>query len=823
MRNNQFSSESSQRSMRRRLSARSIWLTSAIPMLFLATGASAQNVLMDEIVVTAQKREENVQNVPLAVSAFSGEQLKAMNIQDATRIVDLVPNFKAGGLGGSGGPPFFSIRGISFIDFSNVNEASVAVYLDEVYQASQGIGVAQTYDVGHVEVLRGPQGTLFGRNATAGVVSFQSKKPTEELDGYASLQYGQYNQVIWEGAIGGQIADGFRARLAGKWNRDDGWQKNQLPAGGRAAKVNSRSVRLTTQYDITPDWMLELQGHYSRNKGLGVAQTPYYLLGPPNAATPGTPLTYCAGRDATGALIRPVPGTPNDQIHADCVSSYKGYNRAGFKIDKLDPQKVYFDYAFPFQYKAYGTYGKLLGKVGDATLTSITAYEKYSQLFGYDFDNYDNRPYGAGPPDVHSGWRSGADQVSHETRLNGEYNGVKYVGGVYFYRAHQRSYSGTEFDIPYNLIEAEPASIGLAIDPRNTKALARTTTQSYAVFGQVDAPIGETLTISAGVRYTNDTRKIKLQIFPACGSGPGETAANRTNLALASYCGDTNPTSIANEAATGRLALEWRPGEDQLYFLQYSHGFKSGGFNPVRVTAQRGPVDAETVDSWEAGMKRYFLDRKLRLNASLFYYKFTAIQALIGSSDPLTGASLVNYINAGDPRTYGAELEATWAVTDQLEIAANVGLLDTKIIANPSFTNDGRVLNGNHLAQAPAVSTNGIVRYTIPLGDAGSVTLQGDGRWQSKSYGGIDNDPSEVIPKYAVFNARVQWRNAARNITLEGFVDNVFDKGIIQHVFHPTLGSYPTTITATLPSFDSGFRSVGRPRLWGAKLTYDFK
>ena len=805
-----------------RSSARSMWLASAIPFILFASDAAAQNVLMDEIVVTAQKREENIQNVPLAVSAFSGEQLKAMNIQDATRIVDLVPNFKAGGLGGSGGPPFFSIRGISFIDFSNINEASVAVYLDEVYQASQGIGVAQTYDVGHVEVLRGPQGTLFGRNATAGVVSFASKKPTEKFEGFASAQYGAHNQVIWEGAVSGPIAEGFRARLAGKWNRDDGWQKNQLPAGGHAAKTNARSIRLTTQWDIADDWMLELQGHFAQNKGLTTAQGPLYLLGPPNPATPGIPLTYCAGRDATGALIRPVPGTANDLIHANCIRSNQGYNRAGFRIDKLDPTKAYFDYAFPFQYKSRGAYAKLLGKVGEATLTSITAYEKYNQLFGYDFDNYDNRPYGSGPVDVHSGWRSGADQFSQETRLNGEYNGVKYVGGVYFYRSHQRAYSGTEFDIPYNLIEAEPASIGLAIDSRNTKALAKTTTQSYAVFGQVDAPIGETLTVSAGVRYTNDTRKLALQVFPACGSGPGETAASRTNTALANYCGDTAPTSIATEAATGRIALEWRPGGEQLYFAQYSHGFKSGGFNPVRVTAQRGPVNAETVDSFEVGAKRYFLDKTLRLNASLFYYKFYGLQALIGSSDPVTGASLVLYINAGDPRTYGAELEATWAVTDNLEIAANVGLLDTQVIANPNFTADGRVLNGNHLVQAPPVSLNAIVRYTIPMGDMGSITLQGDGRWQDKSYGGIDNDPSEVIPKFGVFNARVQWRNAAKNVSLEGFVDNVLDRTIIQHVFHPTLGSYPTTITAALPSFDSGFRSLGRPRLWGVKANYDF-
>jgi len=800
---------------------RALMIATVAPAALFATAATAQNVLMDEIVVTAQKREENVQNVPLAVSAFSGEQLKAMNIQDATRIVDLVPNFKAGGLGGGGGPPFFSIRGISFVDFSNINEASVAVYLDEVYQASQGIGVSQTFDVGHVEVLRGPQGTLFGRNATAGVVSFVSKKPTEEFEGFASAQYGSYNQTIFEGAVSGPIADGFRARLAGKWNRDDGWQKNIGPSGGRAAKTNAKSVRLTTQWDLTDDWMLELQGHYARNDGKSVAQGALYLMGPPNAATPGTPLTYCAGRDASGALIRPVPGTAGDVLTAQCILGNNGYNRAGYKIDKLDPSKTYIDYALPFDYKARGGYAKLVGNVGEATLTSITAYEKYNQLFGYDFDNYDNRPYRSGPVDVHTFWRSNADQFSQEARLNGEYNGVKYVGGVYFYRSHQQAYSGTEYDIAEDQLGANLID-NPTIDPRNTKVLARTTTQSYAVFGQVDAPISETLTLSAGVRYTNDTRKIKLTLIPVCGSGIGETAANRTNSALASYCGDTAPQSISTEAATGRIALEWRPAENQLYFMQYSHGFKSGGFNPVRATVQRGPVTAETVDSFEVGGKRYFFNRKLRLNTSLFYYKFYGLQALIGSSDPLTGAAFVFYINAGDPRTYGAEAEATWAVTDNLEIAANVGLLDTKMVTDPKFTIDGRFINGNKLTQAPKVSFNAIVRYTIPMGDMGSVTLQGDGRWQDKSFSGIDNDPAEVINKYGVLNARVQWRNATKKVSVEGFVDNLLDRTIVQHVFAPTLGSYPTTITATLPSFDSGFRSLNRPRTWGVKANYNF-
>ena len=171
-------------------------------------------LLSGDIVVTATRRETALQDTAISISAFGGEQLEQLNIQDAQRIVDQIPNFKAGGLGGAGGPPFLNIRGISFVDFSNLNEASVAVYLDDVYMVAQGAGTAQVFDMERVEVLRGPQGTLFGRNATAGVVHYVSKRPTDHFEGDLSLQYGSFNQLILTAAAGGPVTDGLRARLA---------------------------------------------------------------------------------------------------------------------------------------------------------------------------------------------------------------------------------------------------------------------------------------------------------------------------------------------------------------------------------------------------------------------------------------------------------------------------------------------------------------------------------------------------------------------------------------------------------------------------------
>src|SRR5690606_7306036 len=197
-------------------------------------------------------------------------------------------------------------------------------------------------------------------------------------------------------------------------------------------------------------------------------------------------------------------------------------------------------------------------------------------------------------------------------------------------------------------------------------------------------------------------------------------------------------------------------------------------------------------------------------------------QALIGTTDENTGAANVLYINAGDPRTYGAEAELSVNLTERLEIRLGAGYLDTKVIADPSFEADGRILNGNVLPQAPEFSGKSIVRYNIPLGDNGTITLQADGRYQTSVYSGIDNDPAERVSAYGIANARIGWKSDDRAYSIEAFVDNLFDKQIMKQMFHNTLGSHPTNVTANAPLFDSGFGVWGRPRTWGVRAGYSF-
>jgi iron complex outermembrane recepter protein len=747
--------------------------------------AEGSSVLTGDIIVTAQKNEANIQDVALAVTAYTGEQMQALNLQDATRIVDQVPGFKAGGLGGPSGPPFFNIRGISFVDFSNINEGSVGLYVDEVYQAAQGSGVAQTYDMERVEVLRGPQGTLFGRNTTAGVVHYVTRKADrDEFNGRASLQYGSYNQVIGELAVGGGIAPGLRFRVAGKYNRDDGWQKNTV-TGKRHAKTDALGLRGNLQADIGDVLTVELGAHYAKNDGIATALRPYWIFGDAAATT------YCGGFTGPFAV-----GSPTDLARAECLLGNRGFGRMGQTRSKFTSRRITADRDdFPYEYDAFGGYAKFTADLGFANLTSITAIEDFEQLFEYGFDGWDNRPYGSGQVDFNTHFESDARQASQETRLDGRIGGARYVIGAFFYNATQRILNGTAVDQP-----SVDQFLARALDPIR----AQTKTNSQAVFGQVDVPVGDIVTLSGGLRYTHDERSFSLN----CANRPGQV-----------QCAPTPRPRISANALSGRAAVELRPQDDTLLYAAYSHGFKSGGFNPVRPVTQRGPVDQETIDNYEVGAKTELFDGRLRLNASAFYYQFKGLQALIGAFDN-TGNTNVLYINAGDPRGYGAEFEAAGRITDNFEASFGLALLDTKIKAAPNITADGRPLNGKRLATAPEVSFNGILRYVQPLA-SGDLSFQVDGRYQSSIFTGVDNDPAEFVKGYGIVNLRAGYTDESRSWSLEAFVDNVFNHNTIQHIFQLTPSSF-TQLPAARPATDAGFGVWGRPRLWGVRASYNF-
>ena len=344
----------------------------------LAITPSYSSSLIEEVVVTSQKREQSLQEVPISVAAFDGGQLDALGVGEPNDIVKFIPNFKFQDRGAS---DTYVIRGIGLLDFGDANEAPVGFYVDEVYKATTGGQTVQLFDLERIEVLRGPQGTLFGRNTTGGLFHAITRKPSDEFEFDASVQGGSFGQHIIETAINVPFSDTIRGRLAYKYNRDEGYQKNRAPVGGRFGSIDAWALRGHLAIDLSEDVSLLLSGNISEQRG--------------------TPVLFNTDL---------VTGFPSNNFDSpDALTDDE--NDANDDTDLLDLSAT------------------LNWDISDnLTLTSITAFGRVER-------NYDERagasPGGTGP--LNSDRAIDAKQFTQELRLSGDSDGVSWVAGVYYF------------------------------------------------------------------------------------------------------------------------------------------------------------------------------------------------------------------------------------------------------------------------------------------------------------------------------------------------------------------------------------------------------
>ena len=666
----------------------------AIPFMLNPLAVAAQEAVqrpkgpLEEIVVSANRREEKLQDVAISVSAMTGEVLEKQGFQDILAITQQVPNFSAQSLFGPSGSPFLNIRGISFIDFTDSNESSVGLYVDDVYYGAQGAAAGQLFDVERIEVLRGPQGTLFGRNTTGGLVHYISKKPGKDVEAYASVQVGSYGQRVIESAFSTPITDSLGVRIAVKSNRDEGTQVNEV-TDTNWAKTDVQAARITAVLDVTDKLTTTLGAHYSDSKSTMVG---YAMFG---NRVPTAPYT---GRC-----------TVPEVLDSQCA------NRNGFRDPDPDPNRIYSEASsLPNEYTASGGYLNVGWDLGFAQLTSVTGYEEYQRFSEQDIDASDNSIDQVGI------YRSNMEQFSQEVRLNGETDSLRWVTGAFYY-------DDNRFRSSTYAINRVPTQNGPA----------KLFTESWAVFAQGDLRLSDEFTLVAGVRYTDESRELKdLQNYNQSGAS---ILRDLDGNIIQSYSDELSTT-----ATTYKLSLEWRPMDDILTYLQYSTGFKSGGFNPSLATSPRtvGPVGEETLNAYELGAKTTLLEGRLRLNGAIFYYDFSDYQALAGTS--IGGVPVVLFINAGDATVVGSELEATYVPIDNLELSLGVGTLDTEFDADPSVTIDGGQLNGKEMPSAPSYSVNGSALFRHGVGEFGELSYQASFKYQDDVWLGPDNNPAET-------------------------------------------------------------------------------
>ncbi len=703
-----------------------------------------------DIVVTAQRREQNLQDVPVAVTAFSGDAMADLGIQSSSDIAGVVPNLEIGLPAGEGNQPLIYIRGVGLADTNSNNAGPNGVYVDEVYIASPGAQTFQLFDLDRVEVLKGPQGTLYGRNATGGAINFITAKPSKDFQAQASLSYGSFDTITGEAAIGGPISDAARFRISGTGTHSNGYVHN-LFTGRRENGQGSFALRGQFALDVTDNFDALINVHGGK---VDVRAPQYRSLGLLDPATGFT--TPCAP----------------DAIQA---------NQCGYVLGYVSPEGFYdgnYDKSERLVVKNWGTSARLNWELDGVTITSITAYDWNDKIHREDSD--------ASPAALlHIDYGVRSKAITQELRLSGSGDGVSWVGGAYY--LHEKLTQNQTGDLFRDLRVLTPdggADTGGVTTGGAPVLFSRTlnsqTTDAMAIFGQVEVELAPRLRATAGARYNFErkhfTATAQLEDDVIDGTPiPGGI--------LPLYAFDHRKSF---ENMSFKVGLDYDLADDVMAYASISTGFKSGGFNggflsfdPTEAARQAQPFDEETLTAYEIGLKSTLFDRRLRFNAAAFYYDYKDLQLYTLINTGAIPLSLLD--NAANATIYGAEFEVIAKPADRFDITLNLGLLDTEVKDFVTATAD---YSGNRLALSPTVTFSGAANYEVPVSDKLAIALQPSASYRSGQYFSADNNPLLKQKGYWLLGGRIalkdedgRWEAAVfgRNLTRKKYINYAVD------------------------------------------------
>jgi iron complex outermembrane recepter protein len=750
----------------------------SIPGLLLATASVAQTATsaIEEIVVTAQKREQSLQDVGIAVTAFSGDQIHNLGLTASTDVVAMTPGLSYTTPQADTSTINFFLRGVGLNDFADANENPVAVYVDDVYRPASGGLSFQLFDLERVEVLRGPQGTLFGRNTTGGLVHFISKKPTDTLDGYIDLGYGRFNEIKAEGALGGPLGEAWSGRLSAAMDKYDGFTENRYPGAPDYSEGNSVAVRGQLQLKAGPGTYL-LSSNYSDNDAaVGAWQHQSTTLAGENGDV-SVPLgpneqSNTVDCNADGMLddndFRPAPGT-------DCF---------GYADTDGDPWAGDYDRHGKVETKSTG--GQLhadwaLG--GDMTLTSITAYQTVDRLQSEDTDASPN-------PFIMPTFQAKTDTFTEELRLSGSTDRLRWLVGAYYF--------DNTVDGHYLL---DLTNLGFVyFDANYTQD-----TESWAAFGQLEFDLSTQWRLIAGLRYANDKKDLDYLNL--------ETTGLYQEIIGTDVAFEFNKATVGNlakhddDSLSGKIELDWRPSSDLLLYGSVSRGVKSAGFNVgfldstfifASNTVETIAFGEETLTSYEVGFKSTLADGRTRLNGAAFYYDYKDFQTF--------RFELLNQVIFNtDAEVKGAELELQTNPWGGLYLGLAMSYLDATAKDIPSPAGE---LRDRDMVAAPDFSTSAVVRYEWPMLD-GQFAVQVSGNHEQNVYYDIQNVPVSRESGYTVGNLRASY--ARNNWEVAAWLDNFTNEEYLVYTFDFT------------GTFGFNQQAWGRPRWGGVSFRYNFQ
>jgi iron complex outermembrane receptor protein len=690
----------------------------ASAVLGLAIPARAE---IETVTVTAEKTEENILNVGINVTSLSAEDIRTSRIDTPMDLQGQIPNVDIK-TNIPGAQQIITIRGVGLDDFSSTNNSSVGVYVDDVFLASFAEMDFNFFDLGRVEVLKGPQGTLYGRNSTAGAINVISAKPAlDGVSGRLAAGYGNFQTFQVDGMLNVPAGETFALRFAGRYiNQGEGyWFSRVLGRDlGRQDILLGRAEALwQPNSDLSVLFKLEAE---RSNSEIGVGKF-------------------------FGTISTTPAGCPDFADPSHCIN-FHGYTDTTPDVFEGD-----WNHLAPYKIGRWNATLHIDEDFGWATLTSVTGAINFKRRFYIDAD--------AGPTsDAEFDQNDAVLQYSEELRLAGNANIADWLVGAYYSWDRVHSYT------PGTLVDF----IGL-----DTFIESLQKTNSAALFGQAKWHLTDEINLTTGLRYTYEDRSyVGGTDFVVPGLGFHIPLTHQDD-------------KIFSRNLSFRLGLDWKPDEDRLFYVSLSQATKSGGFfnGITTVNEALAPYKPETLTDLEGGMKATLADGALFLDGSLFYYDYHNLQAQTFTN--VGAVSLIKLSNIRHASVYGIDLALTWEATDDLSFKGGLGLLHTRLGSFP-FAGPGGTFNepaGNKLPDAPDVSFNAGMRYQHAVFGEHIAALQLETHYGSSVFKEALNTPYLFGGANWTIDGRASLATSDNAWELAFWVKNLFDE---KHVVQAT-------------------------------------
>jgi iron complex outermembrane receptor protein len=740
----------------------------AAPQTEAAPAADDAAASEGDILVTARRQSERLQDVPTAVTAFSGDALERRSVDTLDQIAKYTPNIRFDGAaalsGGKDNATVF-IRGVGQNDFAIFSDPGVGFYVDDVYYARSIGSVLDAVDLDSVQVLRGPQGTLFGKNTIGGAVLITTGQPdTQNLSGKIEGTYGSYNRADLKGYINIPIvSDRVALRISASTINRDGYVK-RLVDGGTEGNRNADSIRAKLRIKATDDLTIDIGGDYTR------------------ARENSAPSKLIAVANKPGITGIPFLANYNQYIAPGFnITAPNGLKTLNASYITNDPFTTYATGRNRNDLDLWGVQGVVRYQFGDAEIKSVTAYRDLKAGFNRDGDNTPFTFRETVNDDKQ--W-----QFSQELLLSGKAanDRLSYVLGAYYFKEKASDIARADLALGLQPPAAPPPPTP-AVFIKNY-----TDNYSYAFFGQASFEILPKLNIEVGGRYNMDHK-----VFTSINT------RQRDNVEF------INVTQAASWSAfTPHVGVNYKPSRDILLYASYSRGFKQGGFNgrPLASAAEVTAYQPETLDSYEAGIKADLLDHTLTANLAAFHSIYKNIQLTVNQTPQ-------NFVaNAAAGRINGFELEFIARPAHWFSANASLGYLDAKYTAVGQGLGPTQILPitlASKFVKAPEFTASAGAEVSHEFDGGSKLSLRGDLTMYSRIYEDVANTAIITEPGYVLANARMTFALPGEAVQLSAFVTNL------------TNSLYLASGNAS-GAFGLAEVSYGRPREWGISASYRF-